>query len=37
VLHQLHQLQMGGEVEHMDDQRPKGDYNPMMDCGCAIM
>jgi mitogen-activated protein kinase kinase kinase 7 len=37
VLDMLHQLKLSGVVEHMDDRRPKGDYNPVNDCGCAIM
>ncbi len=37
VLTQLYNLQMSGEVEHMNDKRPTGNYDPTMDCGCSIM
>jgi mitogen-activated protein kinase kinase kinase 7 len=37
VLDMLYQLKLTGAVEHMDDRRPKGEYNPVNDCGCAIM
>jgi hypothetical protein len=37
VLDRLYQLKLSGDLERMDDGRPKGDYNPVADCGCAIM
>jgi hypothetical protein len=37
VLVRLYALKQAGVDEAMEAARPRGDYNPTMDCGCSIM
>jgi hypothetical protein len=37
VLKQLYALKKAGVAEAMDAARPKGDYNPVGDCGCGCV
>jgi mitogen-activated protein kinase kinase kinase 7 len=37
VLRQLYAMKQAGVDAEMEKARPKGDYNPVTDCGCCIM
>lgn len=37
ILRELYALKQAGVDEQMAALRPKGDYNPVTDCGCSIM
>ncbi|KAF6253037.1 kinase-like domain-containing protein [Scenedesmus sp. NREL 46B-D3] len=37
VLRQLYAMKQAGVDAEMDKARPKGNYNPVTDCGCCIM
>jgi hypothetical protein len=37
VLKELYALKQAGVDVTMEGLRPRGDYNPVTDCGCSIM